>query len=186
MRPPIWFFYVPQLTAIKLLLAEGTGQSLDEARTRLDALDEQMRRIHRNNVRIDVLALLALVNDALGDEPAAMEKLGAALTLGQPGGFIRTFVDLGAPMAGLLVRLKEQQTGRGLAAYIDQILAAFPDEIRETKKPEPAPARMSTASDASDRPLTRRELQIVKLLATDLSPQEIAAKPWSFAPSYPE
>ncbi|MGB5988028.1 MAG: hypothetical protein WBG37_22180, partial [Desulfobacterales bacterium] len=31
-RPPTWFFYVPQLTAIKLLLAEGTGKSLAEAR----------------------------------------------------------------------------------------------------------------------------------------------------------
>jgi LuxR family maltose regulon positive regulatory protein len=176
LRPPIWFFYVPQLTAIRLLLAEGSDQSLDEARTRLDALDEQMRKIHRNNVLIDVLALQALVCDARGDELAAMEKLGAALTLGEPGGFIRTFVDLGPPMAGLLVRLKEQQTGRGLAAYVDQILATFPDEARETEKPEPAPARIQPPVMPLTNPLTRREVQIVKLLATDLSPQEIAAK----------
>jgi len=175
LRPPTWFFYVPQLTPIKLLLAEGTGSNLDEARTRLDALGEQMRRIHRINVLIDVLALLALVNNALGDEPAAMEKLGAALTLGQPGGFIRTFFDLGAPMAGLLVRLKEQQTGRGLAAYIDQILAAFPDEIRETKKPGPARPDDQPPGMPVPALLTRRELQIAKLLATDLSLQEIAA-----------
>ncbi|MEE4143211.1 MAG: LuxR C-terminal-related transcriptional regulator, partial [Halieaceae bacterium] len=171
LRPPIWFFYVPQLTAIKLLLAEGSDHSLDEARTRLDALDEQMRGIHRNNVRIDVLALLALVNNALGDEPAAMEKLGAALTLGQPGGFIRTFVDLGAPMAGLLVRLKEQQTGRGLAAYIDQILAAFPAEGPATTRQDLQPA-----TTPAENPLTRRERQVIRLLATDLSPEEIADK----------
>ena len=79
-------------------------------------------------------------------------------------------------MAGLLVRLKEQQTGRGLAAYVDQILASFPDEIRGTEKPEPAPAWIQLQVRPLTNPLTRREVQIVKLLATDLSPQEIAAK----------
>ncbi len=177
-RPPIWFFYVPQLTAIKLLLAEGTGSSLDEAQARLGALERQMREIHRNNVLIDVLALQALVNDERGDEPAAMEKLEAALALGEQGGFIRTFVDLGMPMADLLVRLQEQKAGGSWAGYIAQLLAAFPDEVRETRKREPAPTRMAPQPPAMPltKPLTRREVQIVELLATDVSLQEIAAK----------
>jgi len=178
MRPPLWFFYVPQLTPIKLLLAEGTRKALEEARARLEALDEAMRKSNRNNVRIDVLALLALVCDALREEPAALEKLCAALALGQAGGFIRTFVDLGAPMATLLLRLKERDVESPRIDYIDQIMAAFPGEAHETKKPEPAPTRPDHQPPTLPlmEPLTRRERQVLKLLATDLSQQEIAAQ----------
>jgi LuxR family maltose regulon positive regulatory protein len=171
LAPIIWLFYVPQLTAIKLLLAEGTGSGLDEARTRLDALDEQMGKIHRHNVRIDVLALLALVHDALGDEATAMEKLSVALSLGVRGGFIRTFVDLGAPMADLLSRWWEVQAGSQEVGYIDRILAAFAAEERATTRQKPQPATMPP-----ENPLTRRERQVIRLLATDLSQQDIADK----------
>ena len=135
-----------------------------------------MRKIHRNNVLIDVLALQALVNDARGDELAAMEKLEAALALGEPGGFIRTFSDMDAQMANLLVRFQEQKAGGRRAEYVTRLLAGFPDEARETRKPEPAPARIQPPGMPLTNPLTRREVQIVELLATDLSPQEIAAK----------
>ena len=52
-RPPRWYFYVPQLTQCKLLLAEGTPESLAGARIRLAALDaydahaEPQPRAHR-------------------------------------------------------------------------------------------------------------------------------------------
>ena len=141
LAPITWFFYVPQLTAIKLLL-HGTGSSLDEARTRLEVLEEQARKVYRNNVLIDVLALLAMVHDALGDEATAMEKLSAALSLGVRGGFIRTFVDLGAPMADLLSRLWELQAGSQEVGYIDRILAAFAAEEGATTRPKPQPATM--------------------------------------------
>lgn len=188
-RPSPWFFYLPELTPIKLLWAEGSRESLKEARARLDALDDEMRRVHRNNVRIDVLALQALVYDALGDETAAIEKLRDALALGEPGGFIRTFVDLGTPMAELLLRLQDQEAGDGFAmskhhsayrssnSYVDQILSAFPKEAVET-----AQARMSSQPGSRPprstlvEPLTEREYQTLRLLATDLSTEEIAAE----------
>jgi LuxR family maltose regulon positive regulatory protein len=106
---------------------------------------------------IDVLALEALLHDARGDEPAATQKLAASLALGEPGGFIRKFVDLGAPMYHLLSRLKRQE---GASDYVNQILAAFPPATRET-----------TLID----PLTERELQVLRLLASERSTQEIAA-----------
>jgi LuxR family maltose regulon positive regulatory protein len=174
----ILFLYVPHLTPIKLLLAEGTGESLEQARARLDALDEAMRKMNRNNVRIDALTLQALVHDALGEEPAAFEKLCTALALGEPGGFIRTFVDLGSPMADLLIRLKEGQAASRQTGYLDQILAAFPDEVRAGGSTALAPvwSGYQPANMSLSEPLTKRELKILKLLATDLSPGEIAAK----------
>ena len=171
MRPPIWFFYVPQLTAMKLLLAEGTVSSLDEARTRLDALDEQMHKIRRNNVRIDVLALQALVCDAQGDETTALQKLRAALELGSIGENIRTFVDLGRPMAGLLTRLSETHADSRVTSYIDRILAAFAAEDPAKKR-----QKLQPATTLLENPLTLRERQVIRLLATDLSPQDVAHK----------
>jgi LuxR family maltose regulon positive regulatory protein len=181
LRPPVWFFYVPQLTPLKLLLAEGTAESLAEANTRLVVLGAEMRRIHRNNVLVDTLALQALVSDALGDGQTAMETLHAALELGIVGGNIRTFADLGLPMAKLLSRYRhEDKAGRShFTAYVDRILAAFQSG---TKGGQPAPPSATIGppsshvpTDSRDliEPLTRRELEVLALLAQHLTYKEI-------------
>jgi len=165
-RPPLWFFYVPQLTPIKCLLAEGTGKSVKEAHTRLIALDEQMRKINRKNVRIDVLALLALVCHKSGDEEIALEKLRAALALAEPGGWIRNFVDLGAPMRGLLERLNQADPGH---KYAQLVLEAFRAEVRG--RPSAGPSGQSP-----DPVLTQREIELLPFLAEGLSNNQIAEK----------
>jgi LuxR family maltose regulon positive regulatory protein len=173
-RPPRWYFYTPQLTRCKLLLAEGTAQSLAGARSRLEVLDAAMRALNRSHVRIDVLALLALVHDALGQELAALDMLGAALDLAEPGGFVRNFVDLGLPMAGLLARLRSQPpVGRAAASllFLQQILAAFPPPACAAAAPGDAPSQEWWVE-----PLTERETEVLRLLATNLSPQEIAGQ----------
>jgi LuxR family maltose regulon positive regulatory protein len=166
-RPPTWFFYVPQLTAIKLLLFEGTDRSLAEARTRLDVLSEDMHRINRNNIRLDVLALEALVCKAQGDEQTAFEKLRTALGLGIIGGNIRSFVDLGDPMASLLEHMREQPSENIHPEYIDWILAAFPKAQR---------LQIRTSQSQLDEALTDREFEVLSLLTQRLSNKEIAAQ----------
>jgi LuxR family maltose regulon positive regulatory protein len=184
-RLPIWFLYVPHLTPVKLLLAEGTAESLTEAKTRLAVLEAEMRRIHRKNALIEALALQALVYDALGDEPAATEKLAVALALAEPGGFIRTFVDLGDAMAGVLRRYRHESTaGRSAAfSYVDRILAAFPEAatgdrqlatVRAITGPS-SPAALSAAEGLIE-PLTERESQVLVLLAQRLTYKEIGAQ----------
>jgi LuxR family maltose regulon positive regulatory protein len=150
-RPPIWLFYTPQLVPIKLLIAEGSPA---EALVQLEALDAQMLPLHRNNVRIDILALQALVYDTLGQEEAAFSKISEALSLSAAGGHIRNFVDLGPPMAALLARFQEQQNA-------DQIII-----LRHIER--------IRASFVSDSPLTDRETEILSLLASEQSAQEIA------------
>lgn len=172
-RAPRWYFYVPQLTQCKLLLAEGTSESLAGARSRLEVLDAAMRALNRVHVRIDVLALLALVHDALGQEQAALDTLGAALELAEPGGFVRNFIDLGPPMAGLLARLHSRPpVGRAAAPllFLEQILAAFPPLASVAAASRDAPSQEWWVE-----PLTEREIDVLRLLATNLSPQEIAS-----------
>ena len=130
-----------------------------------------------------------IVHDALGDGARAMEKLSAALSLGRRGGFIRTFVDLGPPMADLLRRYRlEDLAGRNdTAPYVDRILAAFePETDREQATPtdpslpsiQPAPAPSAGVSTAGEpiELLTGRELDVLELLAQRLTYKEIGAK----------
>jgi LuxR family maltose regulon positive regulatory protein len=165
--PPHWLLYVPQLTYIRLLSFEESSESLREARAKLELFDENMRRIKRNNVRIDVLVLLSLVCDRQGDESSAFENMSIALDLGSIGGNIRTFVDLGKPMANLLRRLKIKKVVDNQTAYLNQLLAAFPETLKS-----PTTALQSQL----DEPLTDRELEVLTLLAKRLSNKEIAAK----------
>ena len=116
------FFYAPQLTLPKVLLAMNTPASRQQAAAALSQLHAFVTATHNTRFLIDVLALEALLHAAEGNEPAALQALEQALILAQPGGFIRAFVDLGPAMAGLLERLPRQ----GLAAeYVDRILRAF-------------------------------------------------------------
>ena len=134
---------MPQLTQCKLLLAEGTPESLAGARIRLAALDAEMRTLNRNHVRIDVLAVQALVDSALGEEATALEKLGGALELAEPGGFVRNFVDLGPPMADLLARLQRRHE----AAHSAIVALPGPDPGRlPCRKPRPARKQSSRRS----------------------------------------
>jgi len=162
-RPPLWFYYVPQLTPVKIHLAQESTNHIEEALSNLAQLEEYIRALNRKTIYIDVLALQALAYEAQENWQKAAEKLAMALRLAQPGGFIRNFVDLGPPMASLMSRL-QKQSNKAIGAYISQILAAFPIENQSIPGP------------ALNNVLSRRELQTLKLLDTDLSPEDIAVQ----------
>jgi LuxR family maltose regulon positive regulatory protein len=169
-RSPLWFLYVPQLTPIKFLLAKGTNDSLQKAHTRLVELDKRMHRINRKNVRIEILSLLAIVCHKQSDQAAATEYLQTAMDLAEPQGWLRTFVDLGIPMMDLLKCLIQYQPGQ---TYAQQVLKACEAERRENAPSEPdAPTRRFVGHPAKNI-LTRRETEILPLLAEGLSNKEI-------------
>jgi LuxR family maltose regulon positive regulatory protein len=109
---------------------------------------------------IDTLVLLALAHDARGDIPAALEALERALVLAQPEGYVRVFVQAGPPVAGLLRRAAQ----RGPAeTYARKLISHF-----DQADPKP------TDSNGLVEPLSDRELDVLRLLATDLSGPDIA------------
>jgi len=108
--------------------------------------------------RILLLALRACALHIQGDGALAMAALELALRLGEQGGYVRTFVEIGAPMQELL----RQAAARGIApTYVGQLLAAF----AAPAPPQPAPLV---------EPPSPRELEVLRLIAADLSNQEIA------------
>jgi LuxR family maltose regulon positive regulatory protein len=169
---PRYFFYVPQFTVIKYLMAEGTKEGLKEAQTRLSALDERMRQINRINVRIEVSSLLAMLCNKKGDDTAAMEHLETALTLAEPGGWIRSFVDLGAPMATLMRHFSERRLDQSFAR---QVCKACQAPLPEDQRANPAVKKKHAVHGVtSPNPLTRRETEILFLLDEGLSNKKMA------------
>jgi LuxR family maltose regulon positive regulatory protein len=111
----------------------------------------------------------AVAHQAHGENDKAVQVLGDALALAQPGGFIRLFVDEGPPMA----RLLREAAARGIAPeYTQQVLAAFPPAGAS----QPRPGQADTPHAALAEPLSERELEVLQHIAEGLSNQEIASR----------
>jgi LuxR family maltose regulon positive regulatory protein len=116
---------------------------------------------------IEILSLQALALQAGGDTTQAMDALERALTLAEPEGFIRIFVDEGPAMARLLY----EALARGIAPeYARRLLAAFPMPEAEQDGPPDTPE-----SDLIE-PLSERELEVLRLMAEGLTNPEIASR----------
>lgn len=144
----------------------GQGQT-DQALQVLEPLSRATESRGWGLLLIEVLALQALALRAHGETGRALEALERALSLGEPEGFVRTFVDEGQPMAELL----REAASRGIAPrYVNKLLAAF--EVAEHGPLQEAvtPSRAHPLAE----PLSDRELEVLRLLNTSLSSTEMA------------
>jgi LuxR family transcriptional regulator, maltose regulon positive regulatory protein len=152
------------ITLARLLLAQNAVERerrfLDQANALLDRLLQAAEDGARTGSVIEILALQALANQARGDIPAALASLQTALTLAEPEGYVRNFVDEGQPMASLLKAAAKQGIARN---YVQRLLAAI------NKTEGNAPVRQDLIE-----PLSERELDVIRLLGTDLDGPDIA------------
>ena len=92
--------------------------------------------------------------------PAALTELRRAVTLAQPEGYVRLFADEGPPMAALLKTLTKEPPAAG---YVRRLLTA-------TTRTEHQPGRPAALVE----PLSDRELDVLRLLGSDLDGPDIA------------
>ena len=118
---------------------------------------------------IEIMTLQALAFQAGSDTAQAMDALERALTLAEPEGFVRIFVDEGPPMARLLY----EALNRGIAPdYVRRLLQTFP--IEEPKQVDPSESQVSESGFIE--PLSEREIEVLQFIADGLINQEIATK----------
>lgn len=150
------------LSRARVALARG------DAGTALDVLAAHRRGAEARGWHDELLkgkVLQALAHHARGERAAAMQALGEALALAEPGGFVRLFVDEGAPMEALL---SEASALGIIPAYTSRLLAAFG-----------ATAPMANGAPITQpliEPLTARELEILRLIAEGRSNHEIGER----------
>jgi LuxR family maltose regulon positive regulatory protein len=115
-----------------------------------------------------VMILQAVALQAHGDRDAAVQVLSDALELAEPGGFVRSFVDEGPPMAELLAAAAALGTRPD---YVAMLLAAF-----ETGTPPSEDAVGRQPAWPLIEPLSNRELEVLHLISQGLSNQEIGER----------
>jgi LuxR family maltose regulon positive regulatory protein len=157
---------IEQTAVARTLIAQDRP---GEALSVLASLLEASQAAGRTADVIRVRSLQALAFQAQGNEGRALSALEHALSLAEPEGYVRTFVDEGAPMARLLRRAIAMRFGgtetHGIApGYPSRLLAA----IRQI------PLATTQAAQALVEPLTERELEVLRLIAGGLSNREIA------------
>jgi len=115
---------------------------------------------------IEILALRALAFQAQRDAGRALSTLERALSLAEPEDYVRTFLDEGQPMAGLLRRALLQDIAPG---YAGRLLAVLGESV-----PPPSSAVQAMVDQPLVDPLTEREVDVLRLVAAGLSNREIA------------
>ena len=164
-----------QVALARLLLAEDRAEP---ALALLDRLAIRMERQGRMRRLLQILALRAVALAVLGRQGLALDTLRRALALGEPEGFVRTFVDEGAGIKPLLAELLKQGSGDTVSpAYLRRLLQAL--SLPESRRSTSAVAeRVGVLLEE----LSQRELDVVRLLAAGCSNEELARR-LALAPS---
>lgn len=145
----------------------------------LSRLEEPARSAGRMGRVLEILLLQALAMHANGDSEHAILTLSECMTLAEPAGYVRLFVEEGEPMRSLLKGMRD--TGGATNDYLEKLLSAFPAGSNLLPSPV-TPAEQRTQRGASIlqssliEPLTPRELEVLRLICTGESNQVIADK----------
>ena len=152
------------ITLARVLVARYQDERAERAIQQATRLLERLLRAAEEGGRtgrvIEILILQALAHQTLGDVPAALTALERVMTLAEPEGYVRVFADEGPPMAALLKAGAKQGISR---LYARRLLAAMSDAGHD-----------SPVTQALVDPLSERELDVLRLLGSELSGPAIA------------
>ena len=161
---------VDRMTTARLLHARGRHR---EALRMLEGLRGAAEAGGRARDLVEILLLRASALWASSRKEWAVSALAEALALAAPEGYVRTFVDEGAPMAALLSGVLEFRQG-GRTDALRRVPAHYLRKLLAVLERDAAPAG-SSAAGLSD-PLTSRELEVLRLMASGQSNRGISSE----------
>jgi LuxR family maltose regulon positive regulatory protein len=164
------------VTLARVLLAEHAAGTRDAVRDALGLLERLLTAAERGGRVGTVIEVLVLQSLALhiadpraggGPGPhAATQALERALTLAEPQGYVRVFIGEGRPMVDLLRRLDRRRPGW---QYLQLLLRAATTSAGSGVDVRPDPHQGQLVE-----PLSERELDVLRLLASELDGPSIA------------
>ena len=154
------------LTQARVAFVQGDPLA---ALTKLETLRHEAETKRWDDERLRVMVLQAIAQDAHGEKEKAVRVLSEALTLAEPGGFIRLFIDEGEPMR-LLLEKQLRDRGHHMMGYVNKILAAFASSQPMQQ------SKFKNRETEMVEPLSQRELEVLKLIAEGLSNDEIGKR----------
>jgi len=162
------------LALVKACLAHGDPSHRLEAAEILGHLDAPSGPSQSVRLRMETLALQAVLFMEEGRRKEAKEYLRKSLALAAPGRFLRLYVDLGPPMANLLKPLARNEPDGG---FVREILTAHFDASATLGgwSPGSASTPASTHDNAAEL-LTKKELETLGHLSEGLYNREIAER----------
>ncbi len=150
------------------------GATLPSMKAVLDFLEQQITLDESsgwNGRALDLLILQALAFDALRQPETARKILRRALKLAAPAGYVRVFLEEGAPMARLLYELAaDEGMQEETRTYARHLLATFENP------PSPEAETVAVKKDVLVEPLSEREQEVLALIAEGLTNPEIAER----------
>ena len=155
---PVW--EIRSQTLARVYMSQSDYQSALQV---IEPLLETAKLNQRLRNVIKVLAMQAVMHYRLGDTDKALEIIDQAMDLSEEEGFIRTFLDEGELMARLLY----EAAAKGYhAEYSEKLLRNFASEGRLNQQ--------EIDHSGLVEPLSRREIEVLTLIADGRSNQEIA------------
>jgi LuxR family transcriptional regulator, maltose regulon positive regulatory protein len=162
-----------RITMARVLLGEDrTDEALDSLGSLLEDALSEGRMAHEIELRV----LLSLTSQQLGETGEAFDQLECALTLAEPEGFVRVFVDEGLPMAALLERvIREPRDDRSYNGapdvYAGRLLEHIALQAADSGNGGPRSGRAPGLES-----LSGREVEVLELVAAGRSNAEIAGE----------
>jgi LuxR family maltose regulon positive regulatory protein len=157
MHPPIYYYYVPQFTQVKLYIQKGDPELMREASDLIQQYKGMCEKLLHARIQISLLEAVWLSRSGLHDK--AVNSLSEVIAMTPEDDYIRAFIDMGQPVKELLQALPEEEKQHPL---VRNVLNAF--------RYEPAGQYPSPNKEG----LTLKESEIMDLVAKGLQNKEIA------------
>jgi LuxR family maltose regulon positive regulatory protein len=168
--------------AVALARVRWVQGKSEEALGLLEHALQSAEAVGRLGNALQIMVVKAIVQRAQGDIQNAHATLSRVLTLAQPEGYLRVFLDEGEPMRSLISDYKAiienpmqeiaPQDQKISSDYLNKILGAFPLLTIPRARQSAATNLQSTIAES----LSERELEVLHLMAAGLSNRDIAVR----------